>query len=360
MTQPTQDTAVRVRALETVLRLEAEHPETAAALRAQWSRCLASDEESDTDIVIPVSETAGPLPETFGYSLASQVTAYAIEALAGKALMFHSAGLSDDTGQVVALVAPSGSGKTTAARELAGDGWGYVTDETVVVDDDRRVLAYPKPLSVVIDRDRPAHKTQRSPDELGLGSCPDKLKLVRIAILDRVLDVPTPPSLAWVPMLDGMMELIPQMSALPSLGRPLQRLCRLLDTCGLARLTYSDAKAIGPVLRGLMEAPLPKLDWAPLPVCVLPADVDGRFTQAEVRDAVRVDDEALFMVDRSPVRLSGLGLTLWEGCATGASGDELLQAAIAAHGSHPQAAELVSAILDEMVDAGVLQAGSAS
>ena len=102
------------------------------------------------------------------------------------------------------------------------------------------------------------------------------------------------------------------------------------------------------------------MDWAPLPVCVLPADVDGRFTQAEVRDAVRVDDEALFMVDRTPVRLSGLGLTLWEGCATGASGDELLQAAIAAHGSHPEASELVSAILDEMVDAGVLQAGSAS
>ena len=228
------------------------------------------------------------------------------------------------------------------------------------MDDDRRVLAYPKPLSVVIDRDRPAHKTQHSPDELGLGSCPDELTLVRIAILDRVLDVPTPPSLAWVPMLDGIMELIPQMSALPSLGRPLQRLCRLLDTCGLARLTYSDAKAIGPVLRGLIEAPLPKLDWAPLPVCVLPADVDGRFTQAEVRDAVRVDDEALFMVDRTPVRLSGLGLTLWEGCATGASGDELLQAAIAAHGSHPEASELVSAILDEMVDAGVLQAGSAS
>ena len=55
-----------------------------------------------------------------------------------------------------------------------------------------------------------------------------------------------------------------------------------------------------------------------------------------------------------------MGLTLWEGCATGASGDELLQAAIAAHGSHPEASELVSAILDEMVDAGVLQAGSAS
>ncbi|MDI9627328.1 MAG: hypothetical protein QM286_02080 [Acidobacteriota bacterium] len=40
MTQPTQDAVVRVRALETVLRLESEDPETAAALRAQWSRCL--------------------------------------------------------------------------------------------------------------------------------------------------------------------------------------------------------------------------------------------------------------------------------------------------------------------------------
>ena len=124
MTQPTQDTAVHVRALETVLRLEAEDHETAAALRAQWSRCLASNEESDTDIVIPVSGTAGPLPETFGYALASQVTAHAIEALAGRALMFHSAGLSDDTGQVVALVAEGSTNAQVAARL-------FVSSETV-------------------------------------------------------------------------------------------------------------------------------------------------------------------------------------------------------------------------------------
>lgn len=351
---------MRVRAIDTVLRLETQDHETAAELRAQWSRCLVGDEESDTDTdtVIRVPGTAGPLPETFGYSLASQITANAIDALAGRAMMFHAAGLSDDSGQVVALVAPSGSGKTTAARALASDGWGYVTDETVVVDDNLRVLAYPKPLSVVIDRDRPAHKTQHSPDELGLGNCPDDLTLVRIAILDRVLDIPTPPSLAWAPMLDGVLELIPQMSALPSLDRPLQSLCQLLEACGLARLTYSDAKATGPVLHGLIDAPLPKLDWAPLPVTVLPADMDAHYSQAAVRDAVRIDDEALLMVDRTPVRLSGLGLTLWEGCAAGASGDQLLRDALAIHGPHPRAAELVSTILTEMADAGVLRTGS--
>lgn len=358
MTQPTQDAVVRVRALETVLRLESEDPETAAALRAQWSRCLVSDDEADTEIVIRVSGTAGPAPELFGYPLTSQVTAHAIEVLAGRTLMFHAAGLSDDSGRVVALVAPSGSGKTTAARALASDGWGYVTDETVAVDDERRVLAYPKPLSVVIDRDRPAHKTQHSPDELGLGSCPGELTLVRIAILDRVLDVPSPPSFAWIPMLDGILELIPQISALPSLDRPLQSLCQLLESCGLARLTYSDAKVTGPVLHGLIDAPLPKLDWAPLPVTVLPADVDAHYSQAAVRDAVRIDDEALLMVDRTPVRLSGLGLTLWEGCAAGASRDQLWQDAIAVHGPHPRAAELVSTILTEMADAGVLRTGS--
>ena len=47
--------------------------------------------------------------------------------------MLHAAGIADADGLVVALVGPSGMGKTTASSYLARHGFGYVTDETVSI-----------------------------------------------------------------------------------------------------------------------------------------------------------------------------------------------------------------------------------
>ena len=53
----------------------------------------------------------------------------------------HAAGLTDDRGRVLALVAASGTGKTTAARIL-GRHLGYLSDETISVGAELEVLPY--------------------------------------------------------------------------------------------------------------------------------------------------------------------------------------------------------------------------
>lgn len=326
----------------------------------QWSRCLVADDEADPvhGIPLPVRGAEAPLPEDFGYATASEVTRRAIEAIAGTALLFHASGISDDAGRVVALVGPSGSGKTTASRALASDGWGYVTDETVaVVDDDGRVVPYPKPLSVVMDSTETGRKSQHGPDALGLGHPPNDLTLTRVVMLDRSQDSEVAVEVDWPTTLDAVLELVQQTSALARVPQALHRLCGLVARCGIARLTYSDARTLGPVLGGLLRAEVPPVEWGSLTVGRGDTDSGAAYSQAEVIDAVRIGDEGLLLlVDGTPVRLSPLGVTLWERCAAGASPEELLSAAVAKHGHHPEAGYLVSSMADEMVRAGVFRA----
>ena len=100
-------------------------------------------------------------------SLSQQVTLAAIEAARGRAWMLHAAGIATPDGPVVVLVGPSGRGKTTASRAL-GAVYGYVSDETVAIDEDGRVWPYRKPLSVIEDFAAP--KTQLAPSALGLAA----------------------------------------------------------------------------------------------------------------------------------------------------------------------------------------------
>ena len=82
--------------------------------------------------------------------------------------VLYSVGWNEtDDGGTVALVAASGTGKTTAGRVL-GRRLGYVSDETIAVEHDLTVRAYPKPLSIVVNPATPRVKHERSPDDLGL------------------------------------------------------------------------------------------------------------------------------------------------------------------------------------------------
>ena len=172
-----------------------------------------------------------------GRALLSQLTIRAIEAAAGTRLMLHAAGIADADGLVVALVGPSGMGKTTASSYLARHGFGYVTDETVSIGPDGDVLPFGRPLSLR----RPGGEVQRSPDELGLGLPPGDLRIARIVLLDRVPGHRDPPTLTAVPLVDALLELIPQASALAKLPDPLQFMSRIIDRCGgVLRLTYGE------------------------------------------------------------------------------------------------------------------------
>ena len=179
-----------------------------------------------------------------GRALLSQLTIQAIEAAAGTRLMFHAAGVAHAEGQVVALAGPSGMGKTTAAVYLSRHGFGYVTDETVSLGPDGDVLPFGRPLSLrQADRE-----VQRSPDELGLGMPPADLSIAAVVLLDRVHGQVAPPTLMPVPLVEAVLELVPQTSALARLPDPLQFISRIIDRCGgTLRLTYGEMDERGRV-----------------------------------------------------------------------------------------------------------------
>jgi len=340
-----------------VFHLNVAHPTTLTLIQSEWSRCLARGPVTSSDIKFDFHGEESPLPNSFGYSLSSQLTMRAIEQHSGRHLMFHAAGLADDRGRVVALVGPSGTGKTTAAHILASHGWGYVTDETVAIDDDGRVIPYPKPLSLVDDPAHSGRKSQHSPDDLGLGPTPEDPVIARLVLLERVRERHIEPELTDVPLLDALLDLVPHTSALARLSTPLQRLCRLVDRVGgVHRLIYSDVKSTDPLLAALMSdedfSTEPK--WEAIQPAPPARPEPGVLTCGTFLDAVRVGGEGLVLVDRTPVRLSAVGLTLWRRARTGATDQELLAAAVAEHGDHPGAATLLEEAVETMVTASLL------
>jgi len=184
--------------------------------------------------------------------LSQRVTLAAIEHQRGHLWMLHAAGLAFPDGRVVALIGPSGRGKTTASRML-GAHLGYVSDETVGIDAEGRVLPYRKPLSIIEDGRAP--KAQRPPSSLGLQPLPDaELRLAAIVLLDRDPDGPDAPRIDTVDLGDALGELVAQSSYLIHMEAPLQRMAALAaQTGGLRRVTYREASTLLAPLRSLCE-----------------------------------------------------------------------------------------------------------
>ena len=112
-----------------------------------WSRCL-----SDSSVIAPQTVPGDPdlpftasvryeskLPgesvrhlgsdtfEGLAEAVTSEVTVAAILESAGELTMLHACGVADEEGLVVALVAKSGTGKTTASSQLARTfGYGFI------------------------------------------------------------------------------------------------------------------------------------------------------------------------------------------------------------------------------------------
>src|SRR5689334_3542802 len=162
--------------------------ELARAVRRAWAWTL-TDSLADSLAEAPASDPLDldvPLlgdVETTLHHLSSALTLEVVERQAGRLWMLHAAALADPaSGAAVVLVAPSGTGKSTAARTL-GRRWGYVTDETAGLAADGSVVAHPKPLSIV--RPTTTVKAQVSPADAGLirpGAAP---WLAGIVIIER-------------------------------------------------------------------------------------------------------------------------------------------------------------------------------
>lgn len=327
---------------------ESTPADTVAAVHESWAGALT--DQTPADAVVQMG--TGPI-DNARERLSVDVTLAALQHRSGELIMFHAAGVADPDGNVAAFVGPSGRGKTTLSRAL-GPHFGYVSDETIAIDAHRRIYPYRKPLSLV-RAGRP--KEQVAPRAAGLSDLPAaELRLSALVLLERV-DDPVDPRWEPVGVIDALTDLVPQMSYLAEIDRPLQRVCALMDAVGgVQRLVYSEATATVPVVAQILAEgrPVASAQWSPATTDPLPA---------HVVDAIVVGSSLVVLADRTVHVLDGIAPEIWVRTVAGATRDEVVAAVVARYGAPPSgdAAELVEDALAALVAAAVLDApGGAS
>jgi hypothetical protein len=326
----------------------------------QWSRALSggpAPADVPVDVTVDARGTAADTnPDTADYTLASRVTMAALQHTKGTRMCLHAAGLSDAEGRVLALVAASGTGKTTAARTL-GRSLGYLSDETVSVGDAGDVLPYAKPLSVVIDPARPYHKAQHSPDDLGLGVAPERTRLHRLVVLRRDAD-DRACGLEPLTVSEALTLVIPQTSYVTSFDAPLLRLTRLLQaTGGPWLLRYAEIADHVDELRALLASPRP--EQAPAAHhpgrSEEPAGPPGHLAREPWQDAVELEEALVVLLRSTSYRLDHLAATVWLALDRPRPLQDLVAAAEERHGSHPAAERLVTDAVGVLEQAGIVR-----
>jgi hypothetical protein len=287
------------------------------------------------------------------------VTLAALRATRGQRLNLHAGGLADPQGRVIALVAASGTGKTTATRSLA-QRLGYLSDETVSLDPDGRVYPHPKPLSVLPKAETRRYKQQLSPDDLLLLPAIADGRLARIVVLRR--GVPEPRGLVRLGTVEGLLELVGQSSSLSDLEEPFGTLLRLVDHAGgVWALEYDEITDHLETLVDFLAAdPSPGGEIDLVRHAGRPAEgpvPDDRVARGAWRDAVEVGDDVLVLLDSRAVHLDSLMATLWLGLTEAQTVDGLVRQARDHHGDHPDAADLVGRALDLLVEEGLVVRG---
>jgi len=360
----------------------------ADAVRSAWRDC-AAPAGAAVDVTIRVRDDGDVADLAHVLERLSQrVTLAAIGARRGQLWMLHAAGLALPDGKVIALIGPSGRGKTTASRALGAE-LGYVSDETVGIDVDGRVWPYRKPLSIIEGGRGP--KVQRAPSALGLQPLPGaELQLAAIVLLQREADGPDAPRVEPVDMGDALEELVAQSSYLSSMDAPLQLIAGLAaQTGGLRRVVYREAATLSAVIRSLAER-RPSGAWSgrtprslsergetkrPDVPATTPRSLSERsetkradpfaelWFRTPFHDAIDLDDPDRIAVlqvderDEGMLRvLAGIAPALWR-AAEGASHEDLVTAAVAAHGEPEgqDAGALVDAALTGVADGGLLE-----
>lgn len=268
--------------------------------------------------------------------------------------MLNAAGLASPAGCVLALVAPAGMGKTTAAAKLCTKDFGYVTDELLCIDDQNHVFSFPKPLSCRRSG-KESTKEMVSPEKLGLKPAATTLTLAGLVFLDRS-PRPTPPRLKKLSLIDSLWLLIPEIYSLTSHHNALQTLCQLVTNAGAAhRLSYSEIEEAAPLLRKLITESTGVVPWKAL---TGNPGGDGPIRQSHIQDGIAADHEALLLIDDKPIRLDQLGLVLWEAATEGTSKEQLLAAAEESFGVHPLHPKEVEKAVANLLKLGVLKQAS--
>lgn len=353
----------------------------AARITRSWQRCAVDPD--DDDILVRAVVGGAPAPEDaddfvvrastlaqLEETLTSSLTIRAIGERKDELLMLHACGVADENGRVVALVAASGTGKTTAARVL-GTHYRYVSDETVALARDGSVVAYPKPLSVK-QHGEPQPKVQLAPDDAELRPLSGApLTLAAIVMLDR-REGAVQATLESVRSADALCELVPQTSYLSARERPLAELLGVFaERGGVRRVIYSEADSLPPLIDRILAEPAPDAVaiGAEFEIVDLGAPVDravpatAAVRRVPVDDAVLADDgDLLIFVANSVVRLSGIGPLIWDIAQDWVDVDAVTAAVLDALGAPPEGVDADTAVhstLTDMVRAGVLETSAA-
>jgi hypothetical protein len=370
-----------------------EHADLADTLHHLWARAAVDPNGSELPFVVARAGDAIPTDENgiargcafrdaigFPYVLSRALTMASVSVRRGSALMLHAAALavpSPAGPRGLVLVGPSGAGKSTAVREL-GKRWGYLSDETAVLESDMTISPYAKPISLH-SPERVPDKDEHSPDDLGLGVAVLPCPLGAVVLLQRDAAQVTP-ELSTLTLLDGLLAALPQTSSSQVLDRPLGRLAEALSLGGGPYLlTYSDIGACSRVLDDLVR-PGGKLDtcngeggkggarevhaWSGHPPLTVNAAVgpaagadrgaDAAFVRAPWTDALEFDGQVVVLRETTPARLSGIGATIWLRGSVPFTATEMEAIVVAAHGGHPQQREKTAAAIEQLVEFGIL------
>ena len=322
----------------------------------QWSRALSVAPVTAAHATVDARTTAfGRDADSYDYSLTSRVTLAALEQTVGLRMNLHAAGLADEEGRAIVLIAASGTGKTIAARTL-GTRLGYISDETVSVGARFDVLAYPKPLSVAISADQVQGKSQRSPDELGLLPGPAVSTLHRVVILDRSPGAGEP-GLRLLPVTEALTLALPQTSFVTSFDSPLLELASILQAGGGPwLLTYDEIADHTDELCELLSAPDEPLETVVHHPgrAIPPHGSPGAYARAPWTDAVQVEDVVVVLVQGNAFHLDFLGATIWLALDRAGDLDRLVAAAEHTHGPHPDAVRLIEEALHSLRRSGIV------
>jgi len=361
-----------------------------------WSRAAVRDDRVDAPAARPLAvvtsledhpaQADGEAPIVVGheaddipYTISRAVTLRSITRRRGEALMLHAVGVCGPDGATVVLVAPSGTGKTTAANAL-GKELGYVSDETIVVEDDGRISPYAKPLSIISDPDRRYRKQEHSPDDLGLlQPTPEAPPHLAAMVVLRRDTAATTPEFTSEGLIDAVLMVIPETSALPAMVDPLDRLCRALtQRGGPYKLRYAEIGDCVDLVRALTEADEERDAGAPTwehhpgadredPVpgpedtdnadgATNPTNVEwtSTLTRRSWTDCIVSGGESILLHEGIPMRLSPLGTLLWLHADRPTALQALHDRVIEEIGDHPRAHGLVLEAAQLLVDAKIL------
>lgn len=319
---------------------------------------LGTELEGVGRVVVLSQQPASELGDIFGGRLVSsvssadaefaaerltvEVTLHVLQALVGDAHLLHAAVLGDETsGAAVALVAPSGTGKTTASRFL-GQSLTYLTDETAVVLPDLWVRPYAKPLSVIEDSAR--YKVQYDPASLGMRvAAPDdeSFRLCAVLVLNRVKDKHVEPVLERLPLGEALVQVVGQSSGTQMQDRGLVRIAELLNAVGGAlKLTYSEVDETLPLVQavltgkhGIPEAPesvefVPAAEGADVP--------EGYLARAKGSEGLIAGERVLISTQGRLAEVSIFAWDCWEQLAEPKSLDDLYEVLVELYGEVPR------------------------